>query len=75
MNTITILVCTSDNLGKNKIRFWYAVSNSLISVLKCQKEFAFNPLGNKKPMKGFKNVSGMETFYFRNKMALVVCGS
>lgn len=26
-------------------------------------------------MKGVKNVSGMETFYFRNKMTLVVCGS
>lgn len=25
-------------------------------------------------MKGFKNVSGMKTFYFRNKTALVVCG-
>lgn len=57
-----------------KIRFWDAILNSLISVLKCQNEFGLNPLGNKKPMKGFKNVSGMKTFYFRNKTALVVCG-
>lgn len=57
------------------IPFWDAVLNSLISVLKCQKEFGFNPLGNRKPVKGFKNVSDMKTSYFRDKMALVVCDS
>ena len=62
------------------------------------KEIGINPLGNRKPMKDFKNVSGilgiilyvgklnlnkiskknisgMDTFHFRNKISLVVYGS